>query len=55
MPAATAPVFSNRECSQGRRQADSGQGVVKISRHPVALAITTSGPAASVTSRAARA
>jgi hypothetical protein len=55
MPEATAPVFSNRECNHGTRHADSGHGVVKISKHPVALAIITSGPADSVTKRAAKA
>ena len=55
MPEATAAAFSNRECIQGMRQADCGQGVVNTSRHPVALETMTSGPAASVTSRAARA
>src|SRR6056297_2631574 len=50
-----AAEFSNRECIHGTRQADSGHGVVNTSRQPVALVRVTSGPAASVIRRAARA
>jgi hypothetical protein len=55
MPAAIAAPLAKTECSHGTRQAVCGQGVVNTSRQPVAFATITSGPAASVTSRAARA
>ena len=38
MPVAIAGALPNSECIHGMRQADSGYGVVKTSRQPVALA-----------------
>ena len=40
MPAATAGAFPNRECTQASCHDDSGNGVEKTSRQPVALAMT---------------
>ena len=56
-PEATAAALPNNECSHGTCQADSGNGVEKTSRHPVALTVTrrpsVARIAASITTRAA--
>ena len=58
-PDATAAALPNSECSHGTCHADSGKGVEKTSRHPVAFTVTRRPPvariAASITTRAARA
>ena len=58
-PEATAAALPNNECSHGTCQADSGNGVEKTSRQPVALTVTrrpsVARIAASITTRAASA
>ena len=46
IPVATAGALPNREWIHGSRQDDSGYGVEKTSRHPVALAAITRPPVA---------
>jgi hypothetical protein len=46
-PVATEAALPNSECSHGTCHADSGYGVVKTSRQPVALTTTRSPLAAS--------
>ena len=47
-PVATEAAFAKSECSHGSCQADSGYGVVKTSRQPVAFTATSFPPVARI-------
>ena len=53
IPLATAGALPNSECSHGSCQDDSGYGVEKTSRQPVALAAISRPPVARIAASSA--